>query len=53
LNVDQTLALLPEDASEDQINTLYDAENYASENDPRKGVTDRLEARLAALAAAS
>lgn len=52
LTVAQTLALLPEDADEDTINRLYDAEGYATENEPRKGVTDTLDAKLAAAAAA-
>lgn len=49
LNVQDTLALLPEDADEDDINKLLDAEGLASENDPRVGVTKTLEARLSAL----
>jgi hypothetical protein len=51
LSVPNTLALLPADADEDDINTLYDAEGIASENDPRKGVTDALDAKLAAITA--
>lgn len=52
LNVESTLALLPQDADEEQIQKLYDAENIALDNEPRKGVTDTLDARLTAVATA-
>lgn len=52
LTIPQTLDLLSEDADEDEINKLYDAEAIATDNSPRKGVADTLDARLAALAAA-
>lgn len=44
LNVDATVALAGDD--EASIQKVLDAENIASENDPRKGVVDRLEAKL-------
>lgn len=44
LNVDDTVALAGDD--EDSINKVLDAENIASENDPRVGVVNRLEAKL-------
>lgn len=44
LNVDQTVSLAGDD--EDSINKVLDAENIATDNDPRKGVVDRLEAKL-------
>lgn len=47
LNVDDTVALAGDD--EDGINKILDAENIATNNDPRKGVVDRLEAKLHAL----
>lgn len=50
LTVSDTLALLPEDASEDDITKLYDAETQATDNEPRKGVTDKLDAELARVA---
>jgi hypothetical protein len=47
LNVDETVALAdPSDV--DSINKVLDAENIASENDPRTGVVKSLEAKLAA-----
>jgi hypothetical protein len=46
LTVDQTLALLPAEPTEDEINKLLDAENLASENEPRASVTKALEAKL-------
>jgi hypothetical protein len=46
LNVDQTVALAGDDV--DSIEKVLDAENLATENEPRKGVTDRLEAKLSA-----
>jgi hypothetical protein len=47
LNVDQTVDLAdPNDV--DSINKVLDAENLASDNDPRAGVVKALEARLAA-----
>ena len=48
LTVSQTLALLPPTPDVDTINKLYDAETQASGNEPRKGVTDSLDAKLAA-----
>jgi hypothetical protein len=50
LNVDETVALAPE-GDVDGIEKVYDAENHAAQlrdNDPRKGVTDKLDAMLAA-----
>lgn len=44
LNVDATVALAGDD--EDSINKVLDAENIHTDNDPRKGVVDRLEAKL-------
>lgn len=44
LNVEQTVALAGDD--EDSINKVLDAENLATENDPRKGVVRSLEAKL-------
>lgn len=46
LNVDSTVALAGDD--EGSIQKVLDAENIATENEPRKGVTDRLEAKLIA-----
>ena len=46
LNVSETVALAGDD--EDSINKVLDAENIATNNDPRKGVVDHLEAKLAA-----
>jgi hypothetical protein len=48
LNVSETVALASDD--EDSINKVLDAENMATNNDPRKGVVDHLEAKLAAAA---
>lgn len=48
LNVEQTKRLVPDDADVDLLEKLYDAESYASDNDPRKGVADYLDAKLAA-----
>lgn len=48
LNVEDTVALA-KDGDEDSINKVYDAENIATDNDPRKGVTDALDKKLAAL----
>jgi hypothetical protein len=50
LNVSDTVALAGDD--EDSINKVLDAENIATGNDPRKGVVDHLEAKLAAAAQA-
>lgn len=47
--VKETIDLLPEDADEDDINKLLDAETIATESDPRAGVVKTLEARLSAL----
>lgn len=47
LNVDQTVALAGDDP--DSIQKVLDAENIATDNEPRKGVLDRLEAKLAAV----
>jgi hypothetical protein len=44
LNVDQTVALAGDDL--ESIEKVLDAENLATDNDPRKGVTDRLEAKM-------
>jgi len=46
LNVDQTVALAGNDT--ESIEKVIDAENLATDNDPRKGVVDRLEAKLTA-----
>src|SRR5215471_2313225 len=46
LTVEETVALAGEDA--DSINKVLDAENIATDNDPRKGVETALEAKLAA-----
>jgi len=46
LNVSETVALAGDDV--DGINKVLDAENMATNNDPRKGVVDHLEAKLAA-----
>lgn len=51
LSVSDTKALLPEDASDADINKLWDAEVHATDNAPRKGVTDYLDTKLAASAA--
>jgi len=44
--VDSTVALAGDD--EESIQKVLDAENIATENEPRKGVLDRLEAKLIA-----
>lgn len=49
LNVDQTVALAGD--SLESIEKVLDAENLASDNEPRKGVTDRLEAKMKAITA--
>jgi len=46
LTVEETVALAGDDA--DSINKVLDAENIATDNDPRKGVESALEARLSA-----
>ena len=46
LTVEETVALAGDDA--DSINKVLDAENIATDNDPRKGVETALEAKLAA-----
>jgi hypothetical protein len=46
LTVEETVALAGDDA--DSINKVLDAENIATDNDPRKGVEVALEAKLAA-----
>lgn len=51
LNVEKTLALAGDDANADTLEKLLDAETHAgqlNEADPRKGVVDGLEAKLAA-----
>lgn len=48
LSVPDTLSLLPEDADVDTIQKFIDAENFATDNEPRKGVMDKLEAQLSA-----
>lgn len=45
LTVEQTVALAGDDA--DSINKVLDAENIATDNDPRRGVESALEAKLA------
>lgn len=47
LTVDETVALAGDGTDADLINKVLDAENLATSNEPRKGVTDRLEAKLA------
>jgi hypothetical protein len=47
LTIPQTLALVPEDADEDTLQKFIDAENIATDNDPRQGVIDPLERRQA------
>lgn len=49
LTVSETNDLLPDDADTEAIEKLYDAESYASDNSPRKGVQDYVDARLAAV----
>jgi len=46
LTVDETVSLAGDDV--DSINRVLDAENLATDNDPRKGVEKALEAKLAA-----
>jgi hypothetical protein len=46
LTIPQTLALLPDDPSDEQIQKLIDAENIATGNSPRAGVIDPLEREL-------
>jgi hypothetical protein len=46
LTVEETVALAGDDA--DSINKVLDAENIATDNDPRKGVETALEAKLSA-----
>jgi len=48
LTVDETVALAGDGSDPDLINKVLDAENMATNNEPRKGVQDRLEAKLAA-----
>jgi len=48
LTVPQTLALVSDNANEEEIQRVLDAENIATNNSPRAGVTDVLEKRLAA-----
>ena len=45
LTVDATVSLAGDDA--DSINKVLDAENIATDNDPRQGVVRQLEAKLA------
>jgi hypothetical protein len=47
LNIDSTVALAGDDA--ESIQKVLDAENIASDNDPRAGVVSKLEAKLTAL----
>lgn len=49
LNVDQTVALAGDTL--ESIEKVLDAENLVSDNEPRKGVTDRLEAKMKAITA--
>jgi hypothetical protein len=46
LTVQQTLALVPDNADDEMIDKFLDAENIATNNDPRAGVVNALEARL-------
>jgi hypothetical protein len=47
LNIDNTVSLAGDDA--ESIQKVLDAENIATENDPRAGVVSKLEAKLTAL----
>jgi hypothetical protein len=49
LSVPATRSLIPENADLEMLEKFYDAENLATENEPRKGVTDYLDARMQAL----
>jgi len=46
LNVEQTVALAGDDL--ESIEKVLDAENLATDNEPRRGVVDRLEAKMSA-----
>jgi len=46
LNVEQTVALAADDLA--SIEKVLDAENLATDNEPRRGVVDRLEAKMSA-----
>jgi len=48
LNVSETVALA-DDTDAESIQKVLDAENIATDNSPRQGVTDALEKKLAAL----
>lgn len=48
LNVDQTVSLAGDTI--ESVEKVLDAENIATDNEPRKGVTERLEVKLAAVA---
>lgn len=50
LNVQDTVKLAGDD--QESIEKVLDAENYATDNKPRRGVQDALEAKLAAAATA-
>lgn len=52
LNVDATVALVGNDPTLEDIEKVLDAESIATDNDPRKGVTHALEAKMAAVTAA-
>lgn len=45
LTVSDTLALVPENADEETLQKFIDAENIATDNDPRKSVIEPLEKR--------
>lgn len=51
LNVQETVALAGDNPDLDTIEKVLDAEAIASDNSPRKGVTDALEAKMAAASA--
>lgn len=48
LNVQATKDLIPDNADVDLLEKFYDAEGLATDNEPRKGVSDYIDARLAA-----
>jgi hypothetical protein len=52
LTVQDVKDLVPDDADTELLEKVWDAESYATDNEPRKGVTDFLDARLAAAAEA-
>jgi hypothetical protein len=49
LNVQQVKDMVPDDADLEMLEKFWDAETHASNNEPRRGVTDYLDARIAAL----